>query len=73
MDGEKLVVMTAIRKNRDSIYLSSILCYPDDLKEIRKNQNPWSLDKCKFGHLHGMDSKMDNGGVFGGKKLKKQK
>ena len=44
---------------------------PDELKEIRKNQNPWSLDK--FGHLHGMDSKMDNGGVFGGKKLKKQK
>ena len=43
------------------------------MKEIRKNRNPWSLDKFKFGHLHGMDSKMDNGDVFGGKKLKKTK
>ena len=60
--------MTAIQKNRGSIYLSRIcLYYPDELKEIRKNRNPWSLDKFKAGHLHGMDSKMDNGGVFGGK------
>ena len=43
--------------------------YPDELKEVKKNRNPWSLYKFKVGHLHGVHPKMDNRDVFGGKKV----
>lgn len=43
--------------------------YPNELKEVKKNRNPWSLHKFKVGHLHGLHPKMDNGDVFGGKKV----